>query len=131
MSTDRLREAAALLRTRADAATAATGEWCVSYIPEQAVPNAHIIDRWFVMDRFESGQETGPYATCEYEPAAHFIAMMAPPVALAVADWLDSEAKCSDDAAQHREHYADQIMAEFSSKPAAFAVADAILGDAR
>jgi hypothetical protein len=117
MSTDRLREAAALLRTRADAATAATGEWCVSYIPEQAVPNAHIIDRWFVMDRFESGQETGPYATCEYEPAAHFIAMMSPPVARALADLLDEH----DETHSSYDCYADEPCAATS-------VADAILG---
>ena len=90
MSADRLRAAADLLRSRAEAATAATGEWSVSFIPEQAVPDAHIIDRWFIMDRFESGQETGPYATCEYEPAADYIAMMSPPVALALAEWLDA-----------------------------------------
>lgn len=126
MSTDRLREAAALLRTRADAATAATGEWCVSYIPEQAVPNAHIIDRWFVMDRFESGQETGPYATCEYEPAAHFIALMSPPVALALADWLDHEATVKSN---HDESPRGNFPAARLAR--SLAVADAILGDAR
>lgn len=89
---EQLRTAAEALRTMAGDATAAKGEWSVDYIPEQAVPNAHIIDRWFVMDRFNSGDKTGPYATCEYRPTAEYIALMDPTTALLLADWLEATA---------------------------------------
>lgn len=115
MSGERLREAATLLRERAEGATAATGAWSVSYIPEQAVPEAHIIDRWFIMDRFESGQETGPYATCEYEPAAAYIATMSPLAGLALADLLDEHAhrhepECTTDDDCNEYRLADVIL---------------------
>ena len=95
---EQLRRAAETLRTSAGDATAAKGEWSMDYyiLDEQAVPDTHIIDRWFVMDRFDSGDKTGPYATCEYGPTAAFIALMDPTLALLLADWLEAEAELAD-----------------------------------
>jgi len=92
-----LREAAALMRRRAEAAT--TGPWATTHISESAVANQHIIERWFVMGCFGSdpGNQTGPAAVCEYEPDGEHIASWHPAVALAVAGWLDLVARLLDE----------------------------------
>ena len=87
MSADMLRRAAALMRERATDAT--EGRWSNEHVCGDAVPNSHIVDRWFVMGHFESGSPTGPVSTSEYQPDADHIASWHPDVALAVADWLD------------------------------------------
>ena len=92
MSADLLREAAALMRSRAKTAT--EGPWSLTFIPESAVPSQHAVDRHYVMGCFDGNARNpaGPAAMCEYEPDAEHIAGMHPAVALAVADWLDATA---------------------------------------
>lgn len=96
MSAEILRRAAALMRERAEAAT--PGPWSGNYVPESAVANQHIIERWFVMGCFDGNPRnpTGPAAMCEYEPDAAHIASWHPVVALAVAEWLEATAAEND-----------------------------------
>ena len=90
MSADRLREAAALLRERAGAAPG--GPWVYS-------ETGNIVDGPTGVE--VRSHETGrPVMTGAYDShdgyAAAYIAMMQPPVAMALADWLDHAAEASD-----------------------------------
>ena len=93
MSAELLREAAALMRQRAEAAT--EGPWSLTYISEAAVPSQHAVDRHYVMGCFDGNPKnpTGPAAMCEFPADADYIASWHPAVALAVADWLDNAAR--------------------------------------
>ena len=90
MSADRFREAAALLRERAEKVDPSTG--------------------WSFSDGGTRDDGTRPGDSALIE----FITMMSPPVALALADWLDDTAGEVESHATWSEH--------------ALAVADAILG---
>ena len=101
MSADRLREAAALLRERAEETH--DGPW-------DHVVSASGDHSWVERRNIETIVETRDIGTSAY------IAMMHPPVAKAFADWLDHAAEASD----YGEVWPD------TREP--LAVADAILG---
>lgn len=113
MSTDRLREAAAVLRERVEAAPG--GPWVYS-------ETGNIVDGPTGVE-VRSGETGHPVMTGAYDShdgyAAAYIAMMHPPVAKAFADWLDHAAEASD----YGEVWPD------TREP--LAVADAILGGER
>ena len=100
MSAELLREAAKEIRERAQAAT--PGPWSHWHMPadgrlEVFVPNG-------TMDT-ETILEFKDHMDCEEcirptEPDAYHITSWHPAVALAVADWLDFEAACTDRAAR-------------------------------
>lgn len=116
MSAERLREAARVLRERAEAAT--PGPWALFDDDSYGPPNldepmlcshAPIVRNIVV----ENGEIT--------RPNADYIATMHPGVGLALADWLDKYADLLDRARDiNRPAYADQARAD--------AVADQILG---
>lgn len=127
MSAERLRAAATLLRERAEAAT--PGPW-------------HVCDRAYQYDEIDAaalvcGESHDPiaanssdwYETDDDEPTpdtdAAYIATMSPPVALALADWLDSEAERVEEGATA---FTFGGAPMFPPNPHALAVADAILG---
>ena len=116
MSAARLREAAALLRERAEAAPG--GSWVYSETGNPVNGPTGVEVR---------SCETGhPVMTGAYDShdgyAAAYIAMMHPPVALALADWLDTAARL----------LAASDMADAVGPPwPPLAVADAILGGER
>lgn len=122
MSAERLREAAGVLRERAEAAT--PGPWgrCDRPSDHSEVLGADVIicgrvhetianldEEWYLED--ESG--VTPHKDADY------IATMSPPVALALADWLASEAARGDERTPY-----------FFPLPA-LELADAILGGTR
>lgn len=106
MSADRLRLAASKLRESAKAVPDWNWDdgnlWIVDYDPSD--PSGQT-----AMQRPVGGAD---------EPWASYIALMAPPVALALADWLDIHADYEDTGENARDEFL-----------AALAVADAILGD--
>ena len=120
MSVDRLREAAALLRERAEAADilGARESWAIW---DDIKPDGYIVvgnsggvippGEWAVEG------EHNPVANAYTPETGIYIALMGPPVALALADWLDDTASEVESHATWSEH--------------ALAVADAILGDDR
>ena len=113
MSADRLREAAALLRERAGEAT--PGQW-------EAVEGDYR-DDWPIRGAGGGYLCTSPddgVRGGHDEEDAHYIVMMHPPVALALADWLDAEAAT-----------ATPRGLDPHVGPAALAVADEILGSDR
>jgi hypothetical protein len=100
MSADLLREAAALMRSRAEA------------VDEPG-------DEWWSVDSFAE--------VTNYDDAEHFVAFGRPVVALAVADWLDATAaEHESDSGNPR---VDDFFAAFDTAPdiAALAVARAYL----
>lgn len=125
MSAERLHQAAELLRVRAQEAT--PGRWfaddCYSTITAEPFKSAcEAYDRSYA----DNGRhEPDPFVIPEADGGgAHFgnlsyIALMATPVALAVADWLGwmASAACPSETSD-----------EFSAEDYALAVADAILG---
>ena len=112
MSAARLREAAALLRERAGAAT--NGRWAHCY----TASNRHWVEGPGDYDGYDDTLATGT------APAdATYIATMSPPVALALADWLTKYGDLID-AARHIDRPA------FGDLAHALTLADAILGSA-
>ena len=83
MSVDRLREAAKVLRDNATAAAhGAPGPWRTWITSDR---------KWTIVDSNSHGS-LAP-ARCVDDDVAHYIATMHPGVGLALADWLDAEAK--------------------------------------
>lgn len=114
--TERLRAAARVLRERAeDAATAHGIDWFASDDALYRVQTETADGR---RGETHSCSACGGIASTAEETAA-YIATMHPPVALALADWLDAEA-------QDRSH--DPGEHDGSPSGYALAVADAVLG---
>lgn len=102
-----LREAARLIRERAQAASAAP--WCVRVLPARTTGTLHPSPAQYMVI-------AGPVNVANAgEPDAPFIAAMHPGVALALADWLDRTA-------------ADDEFGEVTGFDEALAVARAYLG---
>jgi len=114
MSAERLRAAATLLRERAEGAT--EGNRRVTHDPL----GTHVETDLDAMGRvvFGSSHDRGPERV---EGDAAYIALMAPPVALALADWLDAMAVFVDSGN-------DVPGMRGRGLTEALAVADAILG---
>ena len=116
---ERLRAAAARLREVAGAATPGPWErqekWALIYSGSDAVVHAFYAG---VCECCGEGIEDNAQALASVEDTT-YIAMMGPPVALALADWLDAEA-------QDRSH--DPGKHDGSPSGYALAVADAVLG---
>lgn len=100
MSAARLREAARVLRERAEAAT--PGPWMVD--GSQVYPTAHGAPL-VAATRTHSLSDT---------PDAAYIATVDPLVALALADWLDDTADMAKYHARHALAVADAILGEAS-----------------
>jgi hypothetical protein len=105
VSAEVLREAAALMRSRAEAAS--DGPWT-----NRRGPAEHVIDDWDV-----------PIATVDTRENRRYIASWHPAVALAVADWLKSEAS-----AHSGEFWTDTRSEACCRMEQALAVARAYLG---
>lgn len=104
MTADLLREAAALMRQRAEP-FAARGPWEVNPEDPRSIESRYLI---------------GPVAQNVHTGGAEHIASWHPDVALAVADWLDYVAQIADDSTIP--------FGEFGFDRAAIAVARAYLG---
>lgn len=137
VSAERLREAARVLRERADSAACENGQtWRVDGMyqvtqAESTPPGASIFGCMVCEAEFPDSQHHG-YAYTSEETAT-FIATFHPGVALAVADWLDDEAERRERirAALARDYgsdRADDFMPTIRTQ--ILAVADAILGGA-
>lgn len=120
MTAERLREAAALLRERAEAAT--PGPWAADVWPVRK--RSPQTGRLLTIDPADGTQGTvdliptdGVYGVMEGADAV-YIALMAPPVALALADWLDQAAI----------HVSGGSLRAHPMSTRAITVADAILG---
>jgi hypothetical protein len=114
-----LRDAAERLRTLAEAAT--PGPWCRS---GSSIETRHECspshDCWPVADTWSGLKADGTRQHPGVIRAdAEFIAAMSPPVALALAEWLDSTAR-----------YLDRGQPALSRDLHAFRVARAVLGEA-
>lgn len=144
MSAERLREAATTLRAVANDAT--RGRWIVD-------PYTSLDHSGWCVEPEDGPGDVSPI-DCTHAEDAYYIAAMQPAVALALADWLDQEARkhesrvlsmasqrlfdqyedLDDEApeqptAEHHES-AKRIVAQVWPIPHALAVADAILGEA-
>lgn len=131
MSAARIREAAKVLRDAAENATPGPWTWVDRYAAEMCgADGAHVL----YANSYEDQEDVQAS-----ESDAAYIALMSPPVALVLADWLDAEAEA---AADRDAHWARQIrdcpdcfspgdgegQVELWHKPA-LALADTILGD--
>ena len=118
MSADRFREAAALLRGRAKAATPGPWERSTHYRYKIVGPPPGYVTIGHVDPLSSASRPDRLSAVIESTNGSNgdYIAMMHPPVALALADWLDHAAEASD----YGEVWPD------TREP--LAVADAILG---
>lgn len=138
MNAERLREAAKVLRERAEGAGCEFGhQWRVDGMyqvvtVESDPPGAPV----FGCMACEADQDSAQYAGYPYtcEETAFYIATMSPMVGLALADWLDAITKRAEEVAstlapnsQAREPIVNSLLA-FRE---AVAVADAILGGAQ
>jgi hypothetical protein len=109
----RLRDAASKLREMAEAATG--GSWGVVGTQGLAISPSRL--------------SSAVIASATAKDDAAFIALMAPPVALALADWLDAEAHHHDRFEQAMAEVSEPVMLfDGSTLAEAVAVADAILG---
>lgn len=116
MSAARIREAAKVLRDAAESAT--PGPWVVDYA-EDVVSTATEQHPWIAH----------PYKHSETEANAAYIALMAPPVALALADWLDDIEVLWSSAESMHDADGDPLTFGESIDSHALALANTILGD--
>lgn len=118
---DHLREAARVLRERAEAAT--PGPWSAHRLSENVTTSAVRT----VKPNYGDGHIS--IATYAQYRDAHFIATMHPGVALAVAEWLEVTVTWFDrEAAFIKESQLKQFEDDWFTDERALAVADAILG---
>lgn len=131
MSADRLRQAATLLRERAEAAT--PGPWRSEPKPRRAdvrgLPENTSYD--YRGDSVATAA-SGEFGACRPEDAA-FIATMDPTVSLAVAAWLDDMAvgwNWDDDGREHLDADDNPLTLDESMDSHAVKIADAVLAEA-